>query len=125
MTNSVIFQFIQTPDNASSEWCSWGSRLCFHTALWCRRRANCDASFAKAGASLTVTELDRISQRWRRRTASQQGAQEKQRNDHLTALSLQLIPGYFWKNNPGTHFIISTEILRGSSQWRSTLWNIL
>lgn len=98
----------------------------FTAALWCRRRANCAASCAKAGASLTVTELDRSSQRQRRRTASQQGAQEKQRNNHLTALSLQLIPGYyFWKNNPGTHFIFSTEILRGSSRRRSILWTIL
>lgn len=46
--------------------------------------------------------------------ASQQGVQEKQRNDHLAALSLQRIPDYFWKNNLGTHFIFSTKILRGS-----------
>lgn len=30
MTNSVIFQFIQTPDNASSKWHSWGTCLCSH-----------------------------------------------------------------------------------------------
>lgn len=39
MTNSVIFQFIQTPDNASSEWYSWGSRLCFHSSSLVQKKS--------------------------------------------------------------------------------------
>lgn len=121
MTNSVIFQFIQTPDNASSKWYSWGWRLCFHSSSLVQKKSkrcrfmyqswgflNCH----RTGSFLTAPEAENgFPARCTRET-------EK--------LSLQLIPGYyFWKNNPGTHFIFSTEILRGSSRRRSILWTIL
>lgn len=125
MTNSVIFQFIQTPDNASSKWHSWGTRLCSHGSSLVQKKSKlwrfiCQSwgflNCHRTGSFLTALEAENgFPARCTRDT-------EKR---HLAALSLQLIAGYSWKNNPGSRFIFSIGTLSSSSQWRSIQWNIL